>query len=680
MPESAQPEVAQPDTTGQVARRQFLAGVGAAAVALPVGLGGARPAAGPGPASVGGPPPVPASPFPAVPSAATTAAEDRRQMLWQLGLTQPTLPAKAADPNAPPNAFPRNPANPDGNWTDPVGHTVERGAFGQWITYDSDAGAAGGAQAPFGDYGPLSAPRYTDIELLTTRDGTPVRTPEQWWLTRRPEILRDVQDHLYGRIPDRDRWPAVAWTTGPATTGSANGFGYTDRTITGVIDTSGYPQVRNAPTIQAILRTPLDRAGEPVPVIITFGSAASAWPFTAPFGYAVCGFNPAPLQPDSGGANMSSFIIGLINKGNWRSPRDWGALAAWSWGISRLIDWFETEPSVDATRIGAQGHSRFGKATLVAAAYDERIGAAYPSCGGALGTSWARRSWGENLEFVCGSDSEYHWVAGNTMRYAGELHPGSYWPRKVEHLPVDVHSVLALIAPRVVLTNGGTDTPPGFGDAWQDPRGMYLAGAVASQVWTTLGWPGQVIPAGTEFTSGPTESVGGTPPIGATFIDGTVGWRRHAEGHTPTADWPTFMRLTARHFDGHRPVVAPAQHFVLGHGPANVVGTVQASDPDGGTPANWQITGGTGAGRFSINRDSGRITIPHPQQLDLAHRSRYTLTVVADDRKLTSRPATVTIAVPDLVNICHHGRTVAVPKAEAATHLRHGDPIGQFSR
>jgi hypothetical protein len=484
-----------------------------------------------------------------MPSAATTTTEDREQMLWQLGISQPELPPRAADPNAPPNAHPVDPANPEGNWVDPLGHFVTRAGFGQWITYDDDAGLAGGAASRFGDYGPLSHPRYPDIELLRMKDGTRVHTARAWWTRRRPEILRDVQDNLYGYIPHRRRWPAIAWSVGQVRTGTANGIPFQERVVTGTIDISGYPQVRNVPRIQGTLRTPLDRAGRPVPVIVVFGGSNSEWQFTGPRGYGVCAFDWAQLQPDSGGANLSSYIIGLINKGRWRRPGDWGALAAWSWGISRLIDYFETDPEVDATRIGVQGHSRFGKATLVAAAYDQRVAAAFPSAAGAMGTSWARRAWGETLELVCCADTEYHWVAGNTMRYAGELNPGTYWPRRVWNLPVDVHCVMALVAPRVIMTSGGTDTPPGFGDAWTDPRGMYLAGALASPVWHLLGRPGQVIPAGTVFTSGPGESLGGTPPVDVAFIDGTVGWRRHHEGHTPIPDWPSFMELVARHFD-----------------------------------------------------------------------------------------------------------------------------------
>jgi hypothetical protein len=263
------------------------------------------------------------------------------------------------------------------------------------------------------------------------------------------------------------------------------------------------------------------------------------------------------------------------------------------------------------------------------------------------------------------------------MRYAGELNPGTYWPRKVENLPVDVHSVMSLVAPRIVLTNGGTDTPQGFGDAWTDPRGMYLAGAVSSAVWNHLGWPGQIIPQGTVFTSGPGESVGGTPPVDVAFIDGTIGWRRHHEGHTPAPDWPSFLQLVSRHFTNNRPVVTPAQRFTLGDGPVNVVGTVQATGADNDALANWQITGGRRVGAFVIDRGTGELTIANARSLDLADTASYRLTVIVDDGKLASKEEVVTIDVPDKINVCHRGRTISVPKRAVRAHLRHGDAIGR---
>lgn len=645
-------------------RAVLAAGVGAAAVAgaLPHQRAGAQPAEGP---------------FPAMPGADTTSNQDRLQMLWQLGIERPRLPTRALDPNRPLNIRPSDPANPEGNWTDPLGHFVTRADFGQWITYDDSAGLAGGSASAHGDYGPGSSPRYPDIPLLSMRDGTAVGTPEEWWTKRRPEILRDVRNLLYGNVPDPARWPGITWSAGPVTTGTANGIAYQQRVVTGSIDIGGYPQVRNTPRIEATLRTPLELAGQPVPVVLTFGSAAGIWQFTGPHGYGACGFNPGVLQPDSGGANLSSYLIGLVNQGNWRRPGDWGTLAAWGWGISRLIDFFESYPDVDSTRIALQGHSRFGKATLVAAAYEERIGAAFPTSAGAMGTSFIRRAWGETLELVAGADSEYHWVAGNIMGFQGELNPGTYWPRRVANLPVDVHCTVALVAPRLIMINGGTDVPPGFGDAWTDPRGMYLAAALGSPAWELLGWPGLQVPPNTTFTSGPGESIGGTPPIDVAFVDGTVGYRRHREGHTPIPDWPYFMQLVTRHFNATRPTVTAGLRFLLGEGPSNVVGTATATGGAGDVLGNWQITGGNGVGAFAIDPVTGTVTIRDGLALDLARVTRYQIEIVVDNRKLTSARESLTVAVPERVNVIHRGRTLTVHRSSVRDHLLHGDSIGR---
>lgn len=140
--------------------------------------------------------------LPAIPDATITAAQDRDRMMCRLGLTFPLLPPRLEDPNRPVNAWPVNAANPEGNWTDPLGHTVVRTNFGLWHTYDSDAGVSGGAMSGFGDYGPFSNPRYTDIDLLKMKDGVPVESAKDWWLKRRPEIFSLVQQRFYGQPID----------------------------------------------------------------------------------------------------------------------------------------------------------------------------------------------------------------------------------------------------------------------------------------------------------------------------------------------------------------------------------------------------------------------------------------------------------------------------------------------
>jgi hypothetical protein len=644
--------------------------------------------------------------LPATPTSTVTATQDRDQMMCQLGLTFPSLPVRSGtawpwnDPTAPTNAWPKAIASPEGNWTDAQGHTVIRTSWGNWHTYDSEtqfeppaelhypdvaATYKGGAMTGVGDFGPLSNPRYTDIDLLEMKDGSPVNAPEDWWTKRRPEIFKFVQKELYGNTLSDFR-PAITWTIANGTSGNQTGtdgksYAYRQKTFTGVVSNASYPALRNVPRIVMNCRFPA-ATGRKYPAIVVFGGN-TLFNNTAPYSYGICGYTNASVAPDSGGAALSSYVIGLKNQGNWRSPEDPGALVSWAWGISRFIDYLESsnDADIDADKIGVEGHSRFGKASLVAAAYDDRIVAAFPSCGGSLGTSWARRAYGETLDYVSSSTSEYHWIAGNAMSYAGPVNAygprENQFPRKVQDLDVDVHSMMALIAPRAVLTNGGTDNSAGNGDAWQDPRGMYLAGAVSGPVWEFLGWPGQVIPAGTPFTTSTgyaypatcannttagrsvcdpsAESVGGTPPFDVPFIEGTVGWRRHKEGHTDSPEWPTFALFAARYFNDGRPVVAP-QSFSLGAGSVNYVGTALGSDPDGDFLSHWQIKGGSGVGVFKINDATGDITVPDPSKVDTTRTTPYTLTVFVGDSKtangatiLPSHDATITINPAPLV-------------------------------
>jgi hypothetical protein len=449
--------------------------------------------------------------FPAFPPKDVNFTMDRDQMLSQLGITFPTLPPKTGDKNVPPYTWPADSTNPDGNWRDSANHIITRSNFGLWNNYDQDKVGV-----------------YTPIDLLKMKNGTLISTSKEWWLRRRPEIMKDVQTEIWGWMPPDSILPKVTFTT-TITTGGKGNNAYIQKEITGKIDISRYPQVRDVPVISATLRVPASATG-PVPVMIIYGGFGNItdayWNRTNPNGWGVCIFNPVALQPDNG-TGLTSYLIGLVNKGNWRKPTDWGSLVAWAWGIGRLIDYFETDKLVDAKKIGLSGHSRYGKATIVATAYEQRIAIAFPSCGGALGPAMIRRHWGQNLENP-GWDREYHWVAGNFFNYMGPLHEGSYMPRKVELLTVDAHSLLSLCAPRPVFLNGGTQ------DSWTDYYGTYLSAKGATPVYQLLGKKGIIM-----NDKWPVED--------KVYIDGTIGYRYHIGGHTDAPDWPAFFEFAAKH-------------------------------------------------------------------------------------------------------------------------------------
>jgi hypothetical protein len=449
--------------------------------------------------------------FPSFPPADVTSTQDRDQMMEQLGLAFPKLPPKMADALRPANTWPSNPSDQEGNWTDSLAHVITRSGFGLWNNYDEG-----------------KTWTYTPIDLLIMKDGTPVISPDQWWEKRRPEIHFDVREQIWGVLPPDSVLPSVVFSSSIVHGGNET-VPYIERTISGVIDISRYPQVRNAPVISAILRTPVN-ADKPVPVMIVIGHPFWTrmdlyWELCALHGWGVCIFDCNRLQPDDG-AGLTSYLIGLCNRGNWRKPSDWGTLAAWSWGVSRLIDFFETDSTIDTGKIGVTGHSRFGKAALIAMAYESRLAIAFPSCAGSLGSKMNRRHWGQDLE-NSGWEREYHWVAGNFFRWMGPLHDTAFLPRKIENCPVDAHSLLSLCAPRPVFLNAGTQ------DSWTDPYGICLAGIGASPVYRLLGKQGLIMPDE-------------EPQADIAYTDGDIAYRLHTGGHTDVPDWPSFFKFAAK--------------------------------------------------------------------------------------------------------------------------------------
>jgi alpha-glucuronidase len=387
-------------------------------------------------------------------------------------------------------------------------------------------------------------PYPTLPDPLLFNNGKRVKTSKDW-TRRRAEIFEDFDREIYGRVP-KDT-PRVTWEVA-STTREMNGeVPIVTKKLIGHVDNSSYPLIRV--DIQLSLSTPADATG-PVPVIMEFGlspevlaaiakrleqqnqqPAGSGPPVpTGPtwqqqvlargWGYAT--IIPTTVQPDNG-AGLSQGIIGLCNKGEPRKLDDWGALRAWAWGASRALDYLETDNSVDAKRVGLEGHSRYGKAALIAMAYDPRFAIAYISSSGEGGAKLNRRNWGEIVENLAGT-GEYHWMAGKFLKYAGPLG----WA----DLPVDSHELIALCAPRPLFISAGATK----GDGWVDAKGMFMATVGAGPVYRLLGKKGL---GTTEF-----------PPIETTLIDGDLAFRQHSGGHTPGPNWPTFLTFASRYFDG----------------------------------------------------------------------------------------------------------------------------------
>jgi hypothetical protein len=243
------------------------------------------------------------------------------------------------------------------------------------------------------------------------------------------------------------------------------------------------------------------------------------------WGYAT--INPASIQADNG-AGLTKGIIGLVNKGQRRSPDDWGALRAWAWGASRGLDYLATDTAVDAKKIGIEGVSRFGKAALVAMAYDQRFAAVLIGSSGEGGAKLHRRNFGEAVENLTGP-GEYHWMAGNFLKYGAE--ESAFGRKTAADLPVDAHELIALCAPRLTFISYGV---PERGDArWLDQRGSYMAAVAAQPVFRLLGAKGLGVSDDYMNEKMPAVNVG--------LLDGQLAWRQHDGGHTDGPNWKYFL-------------------------------------------------------------------------------------------------------------------------------------------
>jgi hypothetical protein len=399
-------------------------------------------------------------------------------------------------------------------------------------------------QAPnYANYDEANANPYPSLpDPLTLKNGQKVTTAEMWWKQRRPEIVEDFDREIYGRVP-RDVLK-VTWEVTETTHGTDANIAIITKKLVGHVDNSSYPAI--TVDIQLTLTTPAN-ATDPVPVMMEFGflfgpggfgggrgrpgaagrpagRGGPGWQqqvLAKGWGYAI--LSPNSIQADNG-AGLTTGIIGLVNKGQPRKSDDWGALRAWAWGASRALDYFETDKAVDARQVGIEGLSRYGKAALVAMAYDQRFAIGFIGSSGAGGAKLHRRNWGELVENLA-SSGEYHWMAGNFLKYAGPLNAGD--------LPVDAHELIALCAPRPVFISYGASSGPGAEGGWVDQKGSFMAAVAAGPVYKLLG----------KRDLGTTEF----PPRETGRMEGELAFREHSGGHTTGPNWPTFLTWADRY-------------------------------------------------------------------------------------------------------------------------------------
>jgi hypothetical protein len=409
---------------------------------------------------------------------------------------------------------------------------------------------ASGAQLPKRNYDEAKVPAYTLPDPLVCADGKKVTDVETWEQKRRPELLQLFADQIYGHAPQQDRGKAKFEVTSIAT--NALDGKATRKEIT--IWLTG---AAKGPSMNLLLYLP-NRAKQPAPAFLGMnaggnhaimgdpgihlsdrwvagrfsgvvsnrateasrGSLATRWPVETILarGFALATVYYGDLEPDfpDGWKLGVRAALSPLGTNTVFQPDQWGAIGAWAWGLSRAMDYLETDKAIDAKRVAVIGHSRHGKTALWAGASDERFSLIIANESGEGGAALARRCFGERTADL--NRIRPYWFCGNFKQYSNHE----------ELLPVDQHELIALLAPRPVYIASAEE------DRSCDPLGQFLAAKGAEPVYKLYQEAGV--------------GVAKQPPLNHPVGD-FIGYHIRSGKHDLTAyDWAQYLDFADRHF------------------------------------------------------------------------------------------------------------------------------------
>jgi hypothetical protein len=392
------------------------------------------------------------------------------------------------------------------------------------------------------NYTEAKAGEYALPDPLTMADGTRVTDAAMWLARRRPELIKIFEENEYGRAPEpKNVRFEVVEPASPALDGQA---------IRKQV-TIHFGEAPDAPAVDVLFYLPANATG-PAPLLLNVGFMANnvasgdaavkvgnRWdpaqgkrvPVEGPArfgrlrvepflerGYGIATFNYGDVDPDAlGGIAAGVRQLYLAEGQTAPAPDEWGAIAAWGWGISRIIDYCETDPRIDAQRIAITGVSRLGKTVMWAGARDERVALTIASCSGEGGAAISRRNYGETIAHLVAPKRYPYQFAANYAKWAADPNAA----------PMDANLLVALVAPRPLLLQTGD------GDKWSDPKGEFVAAVSATPVYELFGKKGV--------------TAAELPPPGE-LVGDTLAFYMHHGGHGMVpGDWDVFLDFMDKH-------------------------------------------------------------------------------------------------------------------------------------